>query len=182
MNLRVESPQFTRSPFRNTRIVEEGRHTGDMSKVKSPSDTTIYNLGLKRLKEQKGKTGSLLHKVSDFVENIRMETESEMVGRGDMDNHAKGKLRASDATQPETSSTGKDDAEHRAEDVVVQAEKFRANVSAPKGMLFTNELNMNLPQKVAMNYKNDDNFFHVTCHIEASLWEKIERGEFIELE
>ena len=28
----------------------------------------------------------------------------------------------------------------------------------------------------------DDNFFHVTCHVDKSLTEKIERGEFVELE
>ena len=32
------------------------------------------------------------------------------------------------------------------------------------------------------DYKNDDEFFHVTCHLEPSLVEKIRKGEFVELE
>ena len=28
----------------------------------------------------------------------------------------------------------------------------------------------------------DDEFFHLTCHVEASMKQKIERGEFIELD
>ena len=28
----------------------------------------------------------------------------------------------------------------------------------------------------------DDDFFHITCHIDKALREKIERGDFVELE
>ena len=31
-------------------------------------------------------------------------------------------------------------------------------------------------------FDNDDDFFHLTCHIDSSLREKIERGEFVDLE
>ena len=30
--------------------------------------------------------------------------------------------------------------------------------------------------------ENDDDFFHVTCHLDDNLREKIERGEFVDLE
>ena len=57
--------------------------------------------------------------------------------------------------------------------ITLQAERFNANVSAPKGMvpLINHDIET-----------NDDDFFHITCHVDPSLKEKIERGEFVELE
>ena len=32
------------------------------------------------------------------------------------------------------------------------------------------------------SHENDDDFFHVTCHIDQPMREKIERGEYVDLE
>ena len=57
------------------------------------------------------------------------------------------------------------------EHAIIQAEQFKAQVAVPTGMV--NPL---------VNLDNDDNFFHVTCHIEETLKSKIERGEYVDLE
>ena len=56
-----------------------------------------------------------------------------------------------------------------AEKIVVQAEQFKASIAPPKGM------DKSLSE-------TDDNFFHITCHVDPSLKEKIEQGGFVELE
>ena len=69
--------------------------------------------------------------------------------------------------------------------IILEAEKFCANVNAPKGNDL-NTLDFGIDQQKEMDNlrlnDNDDNFFHVTCHVEPSLRAKIERGEFIDLE
>ena len=35
--------------------------------------------------------------------------------------------------------------------------------------------------KLLRNFDNDDDFFHVTCHVEDSIKVKIQNGEFIDL-
>ena len=54
---------------------------------------------------------------------------------------------------------------------VIAAEKYKATL-APTGMV----------PNVLQYVDPDDDFFHTTCHVEASLREKIKRGEFVELE
>ena len=49
---------------------------------------------------------------------------------------------------------------------IIQAEQFKANVAPPKG----NDI-------IACPVQdNDDDFFHITCHVEPSLKEKIKKG------
>ena len=60
-----------------------------------------------------------------------------------------------------------------ADKLIAQAEKFRANISAPKG---TDELKLGANET---DNDNDDDFFHISCHIEAGLQEKIECREFV---
>ena len=85
-----------------------------------------------------------------------------------------------------------------ANQLLVQAEKFRAKVEAPKGKFSImpydyDELRTKFvkPEGLApidnkimflRNFDQDDEFFHITSQIEPSLQLKIERGEFIELE
>ena len=87
--------------------------------------------------------------------------------------------------------------------LVMQAEKFRARVEAPKGN-FANYSDMLLPydyEKIKSrfvkpdglapldrdimflrNFDQDDEFFHITSQIEPNFRSKIEKGEYIELE
>ena len=69
--------------------------------------------------------------------------------------------------------------EHRiAENLIVEAEKFKASVAPPKGKYFTDSE----MEQLARRFDNDDDFFHVTCHLDSNLKSKIENGEFIELD
>ena len=89
-----------------------------------------------------------------------------------------------------------------ADQLLVQAEKFKAQVEAPKGKDNFFDLMMPYdydklrskfvkPQGLApldneilflRNFDQDDEFFHVTSQIEPNLRQKIERGEFVDLE
>ena len=62
-----------------------------------------------------------------------------------------------------------------AEHIIIDAEQLKANNQAPKGNL----LNY---QKLLQKCDDDDEFFHVTCHINGTLRGKIARGEYVDLE
>ena len=68
----------------------------------------------------------------------------------------------------------------RAEKIILDAEKFRADIAAPKGKLIMDEITEDIRIKRLLD--NDDDFFHVTCHVDNSLKSKIRNGEFVELE
>ena len=63
-----------------------------------------------------------------------------------------------------------------AEKVLLEAEQFRAQIHKPKGK--SGEFDW---ERMISNLDDDDEFFHVTCHIDQSLKTKIERGEYIDL-
>ena len=81
-----------------------------------------------------------------------------------------------------------------AERAIIEAEKFKAAIEPPKGRYnnSNHELEMfHIEPKSNEDYqlmlaryydKDDDDFFHITCHVESSLRQRIERGEFVELE
>ena len=77
-----------------------------------------------------------------------------------------------------------EEAKELADDMIIQAEKFKAAVNSPKGMPSSQDPfnKLALCLKEVMKVDDDDEFFHVSCHIENSLKEKIERGEFVDLE
>lgn len=61
--------------------------------------------------------------------------------------------------------------------VLLEAEKYKAALAAPKGMV---PIDDNI--KMLRQFNIDDDFFHVTCHIDSSLKTKIQNGEFVDLE
>ena len=75
------------------------------------------------------------------------------------------------------------------DEVILQAEQFKAQVAVPKGKEFVNQPNPVLGQSLLLpeiellrQNDNDDDFFHITCHIDPVLKAKIEPSEFVELE
>ena len=66
--------------------------------------------------------------------------------------------------------------------MVVDAEKFKAAVEPPKGNLATSDQNHLSTLIKKLLDSDDDEFFHLTCHIESNLKQKIEHGEFVDLE
>ena len=141
-------------------------------------------------------------RVSAFVGEIRHETEN---GQDTLqaDMHAR---RGSMVKEAEMLTTAQDVRE-RANAAILEAEKFNATVASPaqgnlmqfvdsqnisekdNGFIVPNEQNIGnnhfvsgvAPPNIGTGFSDDD-FFHLTCHIEPGLIHKIENGEFVELE
>ena len=186
--------------------------------AKSPSDTTIYTPGLRKASIE---DVSLIEKISNFVESIRIDERRNAHRHKNWDGGLKGgqqdvrvveqkqqhgndRQYSSTGTTAASTSHDSDDEEPEkpseiANQLLVQAEKFKARIEAPKG----NEIGgMIMPydklrskfvkpeglapidSKILFlhNFDQDDEFFHVTSQIDPSLRVKIERGEFIDLE
>ena len=93
---------------------------------------------------------------------------------------------------------GLEQAQARSTEAVVEAEKFRASIEKPTGMnisenqlvdmMHTAKFHGQLSDDqiahgpIAMGGVSDDNFFHVTSHIEPNLQMKIEDGQFVDLD
>ena len=60
-----------------------------------------------------------------------------------------------------------DAAKERANQMILEAERYRASIEKPQGKQ---------PEI------SDDDFFHLTCHVDNTIRSKIEKGEFVELE
>ena len=92
---------------------------------------------------------------------------------------------------------GLEEAQKRTDQAVIEAEKFRAVVEQPAGMTGLNFDNDRISSNSSKNPGDDiamaprvrigegltdDDFFHLTCHIDSNLKSKIERGEFVDLD
>ena len=64
-----------------------------------------------------------------------------------------------------------------ADKVLIKAEKYKAALAAPKGMVPIDDR-----IKLLRHLDDDDDFFHVSCHIDNNLKTKIQNGEYIDLE
>ena len=195
--------------------------------IKSPSDTTIYSPGLRRISQD----DALINKISNFVESMRIEsscgrTSSDRSGEkcsqdqplalaetpsGDHRNvenskSGGGQSRSRDSSAGTSSPQQRHDTieppqpERIVNQLLVQAEKFKAKVEAPKGRFSELLLPYDYeqlrskfvkPEGLApldseilflCSFDQDDEFFHVTSQIDPNLKIKIERGEFVELE
>ena len=94
--------------------------------------------------------------------------------------------------QQETGKDSHEQAKEKASNLIIQVEQFKASVNdpPPQGTQAYPEHDKEklTPQCVENNayfqedVKDDDDYFHLTCHVDSSLVSKIERGEFVELE
>ena len=174
--------------------------------TKSPSDTTVYAPALQRTPEHNFPVIintnpaapvlettphppdlSMIDKISDFVQGVRDEQEKQMRTTQGSAKKIEGRV---------------DYARDLAAKLVIEAEKYKAEVTKPKGRLFENvSVQGDNPQVVGEGVNRhflgvgsvnplddgnqileDDDFFHVTCHVDKQLAEKIERGVFVDLE
>ena len=108
-----------------------------------------------------------IDQIANFIEGIRMQTT-------DRGGNEKDKTQGERNQQPRPGTSkddGFDDARSRADLMVIEVEKYKASMINPAGNNFSNT-----------QRQSDDEFFHLTCHIDDSLKAKIEKGEFVELE
>ena len=178
------------------------------SQIKSPSDTTLYMPALhKELNMPTGICGKHIHKsdnvdnnedhISNFVEKLRIESHDRS-SNGEDKHHCRSHSRDKDLD-------GGDEQHQRqrsrtrsiADEIVLQAECFKALIDPPKGTNESDRSDVNMEEqsfsenvkellsilRVKQNVEqdNDDDFFHVTCHIEPNLQAKISKGEFVDL-
>ena len=142
----------------------QGKHMNkQMNMTKSPSDTTIYRLGLNR--ESVKESNEIINRISNFVEDIRIGASK---GGTPVDDHRK--------TRPIEPSTSHEDDKDLADKIVLDVERSKARIQPPKGR---SSLEFH---KFMQNSDDDDEFFHVTCHIDKNLRGKIAHGEFVDLE
>ena len=176
-----------------------------MNVVKSPSDSTLYTPALQKVPNQ-----AIVDGISNFIKTIRMETSAvEKEGEASTSTGVRqprlvtSKFGKVPEKQP--LNTSLDEARDRAQQSIIEVEKFKASI-APAGLnsfdslnivenvnakeMPPNSMQMQWPTGVVENQRNfsmgeglsDDDFFHLTCHIDDSLKLKIEKGEFVDLE
>ena len=174
-------------------------------RIKLPSDTTLYTPALNKTPQRntEGFSGlepgfnkqlnitpqlNIADKISNFVDQAHNQSEgrqaSERVDRGHRPSE-----------QPVTTQVKADYARDLAVQIIVGAKNFRAEVTKLQGkQIYENVLNNSFGNGqvdhrhflgVEMDRQvvhDDDEFFHVTCHIDKTTTTKIERGEFMDLE
>ena len=71
-----------------------------------------------------------------------------------------------------------------AEQMVIQAEKFKEAIIPPKGKTFENDFDklVSMVKQKIEDDNADEKFFHIACHVDSALKGKIKRGEYIDLE
>ena len=113
----------------------------------------------------------MLNIISNF-ESIRLDLAEEIQHRPP--GTSRPPAAQSKATQQAEEDGGVSDPElelttrERTEQRLVHIEQQWLEAAVPKGILLILD-------------DTDDNFFHITCHLDANLREKIQNGEFIEL-
>ena len=132
---------------------------------------------------------NMIDKISNFIEGIRLETSDRCADEEANVTRPRPRILvdASDNPQPSTSWGVRNNADNRISDedklssaktranrIILEAEQYRAQVETPKGK----QPFMQQPNLVNM----DEEFFHISCHIDQSIRDKIEKGEFVELE
>ena len=69
------------------------------------------------------------------------------------------------------------------QDLILDAERFKASVEKPKGKSGQINCNFDLDKlKRLITQSEDDEFFHLTCHVDETLKAKIEKGTFVDLQ
>ena len=176
---------------------------------KSPSDTTLYkpifqhdaeiehiSRGVDRVVQSPNQTRTdegkknetnnlnreLMNKISDFVDAVRSEQRSKLVEEEQQASTSTSSQQRSQITVP-----GQQEARDKVEKTILDAEKFKAVVESPPGTSLTGSEIAETLHRIKLNGnssagKSDDDFLHLTCHVEQALVDKIERGEFIDLE
>ena len=200
--------QQVSKPGKTNKLPSKRLKVGIADKIKSPSDTTIYAPAL--LKDTIGASpvGAISTRhlripnvdmsnvddhVSQFVERVRRDSRRSG-DRSESRERSRSQERQRHGSGERGSKRGEDDRSQSrnrsrsvADNIVLQAERFKATIDPPKG---NESLEENVKQLISLLQSKgslsepdtDDDFFHITCHIEQGLKTKIANGEFVDLE
>ena len=159
------------------------------------NSTVVNNTPINREARMNADASVNEHVISNFVEAIRQETDQ--IDRNEQreeDMRCDSERRGSAVVIP-----GLEEARNKTQRSILEAEKFRAKIASPPGIanmvvdngmmgdnLLINSNNddnrINVQNQVVGRGISDDDFFHLTCHVEPNLQQKIERGEFVDLD
>ena len=171
--------------------------------AKARSDTTMYAPGLAN-NIRPGASPNLIRELEanqlnktdqgviiDFIKKIRL-SETDVVGktkRAKRDVAETDEVQAAGASGLDQQASQEEHSQQNdvmldrtqqarvdAQENILRAERFRASL-APTGILAHNS-NFALARQA----DPDDDFFHITCHVEEPLRQRIRKGEFVELE
>ena len=174
--------------------------------IKSPSDTTLYTPALRQvnspLRQGNGTVVRQLNPVP-VIKEVEVPQSAHAQQDDDLANtiikfiqgvrvqHEERRLSKETRIEREA-----EEARWKSEEAIVHAERFKAVVNQPPGELaIHSQVNQNLDVVGPVGGVGqerlsgptgdgdvDDQFFHVTCHIDETLRQKIEKGEFVELD
>ena len=131
--------------------------------------------------------------ISQFIEGIRIQSTVKKVLPTSTAVRDEDSNRRHGNDEPGTSETSFDrqvtEARDRANKLIIEAEKFKASVNTPSG---NNQFELNSvvnntdatvnAGNLGTTLDQDDQFFHVTCHIDENLRLKIQKGDYVELD
>ena len=119
----------------------------------------------------KEKEDALMNRIANFIETIRMSDDNEQ-----------NKEETLQKDQQLEDAVGYNEAKKRADAALLEAEKFKVTIVEPNAGKICQSYGLSVaPQNVGAGLSDDD-FFHLTCHIDPTLMNKIEKGEFVELQ
>ena len=158
--------------------------------IKSPSDTTIYAPTLNKILTNNvtndvpvnRSQGGFANQISNFIEGIRLQDEQarrDPVMETETQRQLESRRNSSDPI-PHHSRDTEEEARLHANHMVIEAEKYKAAMVNPAGMIIQESIHK--PEDNFNQSKSDDDFFHLTCHIDSNIREKIEKGDFVDLE
>ena len=156
----------------------------------------IQNQGIKQHGDG---DANLIDKITVFLEQARVDANKKKEVRDRLGPEQVNEVRVEPSTSRGVEMNQIGEAEQEACELILQAEWFRASTELPRGMCAQPALLGTIPQNVfpggqvvgknppllsSVNGQGitDDEFFHLTCHVEPNLKVKIEKGEFVELE
>ena len=136
----------------------------------------------------------MIDQISNFVEKIRLETASASPAGSVKVRKVRNEGLAEEEPLASTSQVGdvaiqeEEPARKIANLLKVQADQYKAVAKKPTGMAPSNisVVNRDTSLGVALQPQSltneDDEFFHLTCHVDPGLRAKIEKGDYVELE
>ena len=159
-----------RKKHKKTKVSKEGESNLPINPIKSPSTNTAYRPVLNMASTSRKKRSVVDNSedvVAEYIKKIRLE--------GNKQRH---KIVERPATSDADHKTPEQLAKEYVDNSIIQAEKFKATLAPPEGIpesIFAPRLSRN-------HDDDEDDFFHMTCHVELNIRTIIERGGFIELE
>ena len=180
-----EEEMKSTAKLKSTKDKEKGGQDRNIDIVKSPSDTTIYAPALmvngpRNVDDRMSPQGDndnvcFVNDISTFIESVRIGMKSKEAKQAEEqseEGHGQ-ETKSNDPTHQKAivdSDRNFEQARDKAAQKILEAEQYKAQIHEPKGRCLID------------NGLSDDDFFHVTCHVDSALKTKIENGEFVELD